>query len=361
MASSQSTDIMSSDRRRTDDQMKLPQVQRNLNDPVCALDLPPESLRILHRMKITSLRDLWKFTKQELKDCGLTERELCEVLSKATAEKLESCNQLSSHLEAAQKRFTSGCPKLDHFFRGGFPHGRILEVCGPAGAGKTQLCLQLSLVIQLAKVSGGLGGDCLYLFTENGFPSRRLKQLSDHYAKHAGTDASYSAISLDNVFVETLNSFDKLEAFLTIRIHSLLAARPVRLIVIDSITNVFRYIDTEDVQIPQRARALQSIGTLLIGLQNTYGVSIVCANQISDAVQSSDLHGLPGNSVVPALGIAWANFVSTRIMLRKTYNSESRASPSFSPHREMCVLFSPCLPSTSMTFKITAEGIFASG
>lgn len=72
----------------------------------------------------------------------------------------------------------------------------------------------------------------------------------------------------------------KVEAFLVERIHILLAVRPIKLLIIDSVANIFRFREEESTSFEKRAKDIQQLGNLLRGLQNRYGLLVVCTNQV---------------------------------------------------------------------------------
>jgi Rad51 len=59
---------------------------------------------------------------------------------------------------------------------------------------------------------------------------------------------------------------------------------------------------------------------------------------------------------VPALGISWANFVSTRVMLEKEYELEAESGLSV-VRRKMKIVFSPSLPQTQIAFEVVERGV----
>lgn len=65
--------------------------------------------------------------------------------------------------------------------------------------------------------------------------------------------------------------------------------------------------------------------------------------------------GTSGRAVVPALGLAWANCVNTRLFLsRQGDHSQGRQTIL----RSMQVVFSPSLPQSYCYFRTTARGVF---
>ncbi|KAG8236138.1 hypothetical protein J437_LFUL001598, partial [Ladona fulva] len=105
---------------------------------------------------------------------------------------------------------------------------------------------------------------------------------------------------------------------------------PFGLIVVDSITGVFRGSVEEDGaevlgdgqpkgiadEIRTRAMDLKEIAASLHSTARSFGLSVICVNQVSDAVD--DVQGFGCNKKVPALGLAWSNMITTRLMVSRT-------------------------------------------
>jgi DNA-repair protein XRCC3 len=163
--------------------------------------------------------------------------------------------------------------KQRSLLNGGVPGGSVTELTGESTVGKTQLCLQLLLTAQLPEAAGGLGGRALYIHTEGPAPLSRLASLAacafpDLRAPcdavlvanaSAGPEQLYDVVQQARTHPKsalarlTAGRFDTLSltpARLIVAQAAALAAAPhdavtppVRLIVVDSITNPFRDLD----------------------------------------------------------------------------------------------------------------------
>lgn len=71
----------------------------------------------------------------------------------------------------------------------------------------------------------------------------------------------------------------------------------------------------------------------------------VRVGNLSDGLYSS------GRRVCPALGLAWAHCVNSRVFLSRDENGSVR-------RRRMSVVFAPHLPHSSSQFLIKGEGVF---
>lgn len=121
-------------------------------------------------------------------------------------------------------------------------------------------------------------------------------------------------------------------------------ARPVRLIVVDSISSPFRELDsTQRDELADRTGMLSRVAALLKEYAHRHDVAVVLTNHVSDAVTgggeggaggshffnlkqrrlfgpSGDLRS-SGRAIVPNLGLFWANCVNTRVFLSRTGGS----------------------------------------
>ncbi|PSC72908.1 DNA repair XRCC3-like protein [Micractinium conductrix] len=335
------------------------------------------------------------------------------------------------------ERLSTGCPHLDAALSGGLPVGSLTEVAGEAAASKTQLSLQLLLTAQLPHEAGGLGGSAVYIYTEGEPPLRRLHQLAQalplRYAPKVLAGLPYPA---SNVFVEksVANGADLLARVQRLRpllerqrraaaaagggatlggaaagssnSGSGIAARPVRLLVIDSVAHVFRDLGETGGGVGElagRTELLFRMSTLLRRLADEFSLAVLLVNQVVDAVtdeaaptssgmqlssSSAARHaaltgGLRlvslGREVVPALGLAWANCVNTRLFLARCgaaglqavfHGAPSAAAAAAAAAaaggsggasapalRKLQVLFSPHLPQTECHYVVEATGV----
>ncbi|CDY11869.1 BnaC03g12950D [Brassica napus] len=128
----------------------------------------------------------------------------------------------------------------------------------------------------------------------------------------------------------------------------------------------------------KRASCFFKISGKLKQLANKFGLAVVITNQVTDFVESSDgLSGLrignlrclysSGRRVVPALGLAWANCVNSRVFIsrsddivcqeRRDDDESGSSLVSGRARRRLDIVFSPHLPPSSCEFMITRDGI----
>ena len=155
---------------------------------------------------------------------------------------------------------------------------------------------------------------------------------------------------------------------------------PVRLIVIDSIAALFRSeFDNTPADLRRRASFFFKISGWLRALAEKFGLAVVMTNQVVDFVgtnlgeNGSRIGNLgclytSGRRVCPALGLAWANCINTRLFLSRSdeilgersefVDEDGRNSVYVRTKRNIHVVFAPHLPPSSCEFTILKEGIF---
>ncbi|KAK9210420.1 hypothetical protein WN944_002790 [Citrus x changshan-huyou] len=281
------------------------------------------------------------------------------------------------------EKCTVGCPIIDRCLGGGIPCNSITELVAESGSGKTQFCLQLTLSAQLPSSHGGLSASSLYLHTEFPFPMRRLHQLSHTFRP------SNNHNPCDYIFVQSVHSVDqlldimpKIESFIK---NSSNSRFPIRLIVIDSIAALFRsdFDNTMD-DLKKRSFLFFKISGMLKAMAVGFGLAVLVTNQVVDLMEPNEgVNGLrvgnlgclysSGRPICPALGIAWANCVNSRLFLSRNEDfviqknqmvnggvggSGSEDFVCRRTRRSLHVVFAPHLADTSCEFEITREGIF---
>lgn len=276
----------------------------------------------------------------------------------------ESLMQQSLHLR--KEKCSVGCPVLDRSLGGGIPCKSVTELVAESGCGKTQFCLQLVLCAQLPPSRGGLSASSLYIYTEFPFPSRRLRQLS-RALRSSHPDLLGSSDPCDRVFVCGVHSADKLVDDIMPKIEEFLSYSrsrlPVRVIVVDSIAALFRSdFENTSLDLRRRSSLFFKISGGLKSLAERFGLAVLVTNQVVDFIGQEGLNlnignlsGLytSGRRVCPALGLAWANCVNSRLFLSRDDEGDGVIKT-----RRLSVVFAPHLPQFSCEFLIRGEGVF---
>ncbi len=239
-------------------------------------------------------------------------------------------------LERRQKlgRVTTGAKSLDDLLGGGVETQAITEFSGEFGTGKTQLAHQIAVNLQLPVDQGGLASETVYIDTESTFRPERIVDM----AKGVGLDPQevLGKIHIARAF----NSNHQM--LLVAKAQELARERPIRLIVVDSLTAHFRSEYVGRGELAPRQQLLNRHLHELLRFGTTYNAAIVVTNQVSarpDVLFGDPTRPIGGNIV--------AHAATYRVYLRK----------SKPPKRIARLIDSPNLPEGEAVFSLTGEGI----
>lgn len=122
----------------------------------------------------------------------------------------------------------------------------------------------------------------------------------------------------------------------------------IGIVIIDSIAGIFRTIDCD---IRVRAIKMRNLVNTLNKISLKYECAILCTNQIA----SFEYKG--SNVSAPALGLAWANLItSTRIVLSKNDTLDDESMKNNRKYKFQ-IKNSPYLEDSSCYFSITKFGV----
>ncbi|KAJ7789405.1 P-loop containing nucleoside triphosphate hydrolase protein [Mycena olivaceomarginata] len=236
---------------------------------------------------------------------------------------------------------STGDGYLDAALGGGLRTGMVWEVCGQSAAGKTQMALQLSLFVQVPVSLGGLSGSACYITISSKLPTGRILQIVDTHPQ-----LSPELCGLENINTIKSPNIPILIHILSKILPDLITAKandpdskPVRLVVIDALAELFRSDDkTTTSTLVDRSQNIVEISTLLHSLASTYNLAILVLNEVSDVFGHGEQETGPGDlsykqqsrwfgsadsvpgegSKEAALGLVWANQINVRIMFSRT-------------------------------------------
>lgn len=172
-------------------------------------------------------------------------------------------------------------------------------------------------------------------------------------------------------------------------VPEILQSKQVRLFIIDSVGALYRTVAEESDGARasahgQRAQHLMRLAARLKQLSDKFNVAVVVTNQVSDkpldarrrriaAPWERGSCSLPdGSARVPALGMAWAFCVNTRLVLtrhhqirtthadadhRQLDGDEHSKCEGSSWHRQLHVAWSSRLPERTASFELSARGL----
>lgn len=269
-----------------------------------------------------------------------------------------------------------------------------------SAAGKTQLCMQLSLSVQLPSSLGGASGAACILSTSWTLPTNRLLEMS-----HAHPAFSPTICGLADVHTVKTPTIPALLHVLSNLLPNLIEdlavrpdARPVRLLIIDALTELFHsHTKVSTKTLVERSKNLAEISTLLHRLADKYNIAVIVVNEVVDVIDRPPVHALahevlyqeqarlfsradsvPGENLKEAaLGLVWANQVNARIMLSRTKrmryleqeeipvkrrrlndgNPQPRDSDKPTLVRRLTVIFNSVAPPASLDYIVTSSGI----
>lgn len=231
-------------------------------------------------------------------------------------------------------RITTFAKSLDELLGGGVETQAITEFAGEFGTGKTQIAHQIAVDVQLPTDQGGLTGEVVYIDTESTFRPERIVDM----AKGVGLDPE---TALQHIHVaRAFNSNHQM--LLVQKAQELAREKPIRLIVVDSLTAHFRAEYAGRAELAPRQQLLNKHLHELLRFGDTYNAAVVVTNQVS---ARPDI--LFGDPTRPIGGNIVAHAATYRLYLRK----------SKPPRRIARLIDSPNLPEGEAVYSLTSEGI----
>lgn len=235
------------------------------------------------------------------------------------------------------KRITTSSESLDRLIGGGIETQSITELYGPYGSGKTQIGHQMAVNVQLPPPKG-LNGSAVIIDTESTFRPERIKQLSEahgmDYNETLGNIHVARAYNSEHQILLVEKVFELAE--------SLKTSKPVRLIVVDSLTSHFRSEYIGRGLLAERQQKLNKHLHSLMRFGSLYNASIIVTNQV---------HAKPdtffGDPTKPIGGHVLGHTATFRIYLRRSKGGKRIAKLIDSPH----------LPEGETELSLTSEGV----
>jgi len=206
------------------------------------------------------------------------------------------------------------------------PNGLILH--------NTNICHQLSVNVQLPPERGGLSGKAAYIDTEGTFRWERIEAM----ARALGLDPDQV---MDNILYQRVYNSDHQMAVVD-ELFVLVPKENVKLVVVDSVTSLFRaeYPGRENLAV--RQQKLNKHLHQLLKLAEAYNVAVVVTNQVMarpDVFYGDPTQAVGGHILYHTPGV--------RVKLRKSKGNKRIARIVDAPH----------LPEGEAVFVITEEGI----
>jgi meiotic recombination protein DMC1 len=169
-------------------------------------------------------------------------------------------------------RLSTGSKELDKLLAGGVESMGITEVFGEFRTGKTQLAHTLCVTAQLPVEMGGGNGKVAYIDTEGTFRPERIVPIAERF----GLDPD---AVLDNIVVARALTSDH-QAELITEIASRFHEDHYKLLVVDSITALFRVDYSGRGELADRQQKLGRMMSSLIKVAEEFNVAVFITNQV---------------------------------------------------------------------------------
>ena len=242
-------------------------------------------------------------------------------------------------------KIKTSCAEFDEMMGGGIESQSITEIYGEFGSGKTQVAHQLAVNVQLAPENGGLNGSVIIIDTENTFRPDRIQQMVEGKANELGIELDSEEI-LKNIHVaRAYNSNHQIllvDSAMDLANELKDSDRPVRLLIVDSLTAHFR---AEYIGRGTLADRQQKLNKHLHGLQkfsNLYNAVVLVTNQVMSKPDT-----FFGDPTKPIGGHILGHTATFRLYIRKSKGDK----------RVVKLVDSPNLPEGEAVLSVTRDGI----
>ncbi|NLV27440.1 MAG: DNA repair and recombination protein RadA [Methanomicrobiales archaeon] len=240
------------------------------------------------------------------------------------------------------KKLKTLVPEVDELLGGGFETQAITEMYGEFGSGKSQIVHQMAVNVQLPEELGGLGGSVIYVDTENTFRPERIEQMVRGLEIEDADPQEF----LKNIHVARAQTSDH-QMLLIETSHELAeelkaAGKPVKLIIVDSLTGLFRSEYAGRGTLAERQQKLNRHMHDIFKLCDEYNAIGMVTNQVQ-----SNPAVFFGDPTKPIGGNIVGHTATFRIYLRKSKGGK----------RIFRLVDSPNLPEGEATFLVEEGGL----
>jgi DNA repair protein RadA len=242
-------------------------------------------------------------------------------------------------------KLTTGCEAFDELLGNGIETQAITEFYGEFGCGKTQITHQLAVNVQLPQEHSGLDGSVIMIDTENTFRPERIAQMVEGASHRTGEELDPQEI-LNNIHVA--RAYNSNHQILLAESATQLAeelkdsGKPVRLLIVDSLTAHFRAEYVGRGTLADRQQKLNKHMHELLKFGDLFNAAVVVTNQVM-----SKPDAFFGDPTKPIGGHIVGHTATFRLYLRKSKGEKRIAR----------LVDSPCLPEGEAVFSVTAEGL----
>lgn len=309
-------------------------------DRLTEQSIPAADIQKLRQAGIFTIPGIQMQCKKDLSLIkGLSEAKVDRIVE--AARKLSECGFITGNAYL-QKRstvihITTGSTALDQLIGGGVESRAITEAFGEFRTGKTQIAHTLCVTSQLPTRMGGGNGKAIYIDTEGTFRPERISPIAERF----GLDPS---AVLENILVARAFTHEH-QMHLLSMVGAKMAEEPFSLLVVDSVTALFRVDFSGRGELAERQQKLAKMLSQLMKLAEEYNIAVYITNQVvADPGGASMFVADPKK---PVGGHILAHASTVRLSLRKGRGEQ-----------RICKIFdSPNLPEVECVFSISEEGI----
>ncbi len=242
-------------------------------------------------------------------------------------------------------KLSFGVKSLDELLGGGIETQAITEFYGEFGSGKTQVGHQMAVNVQLPAEKGGLDGSVIIIDTENTFRPERITQMVEGLSARDGVDYDPTEF-LKNIHVA--RAYNSNHQILLVENATELAEKmkdsekPVRLLIVDSLTAHFRSEYVGRGTLADRQQKLNKHMHDLMKFAHLYNAVVLVTNQVMSKPDT-----FFGDPTKPIGGHIVGHTATFRLYLRKSKGDKRIAR----------LVDSPNLPEGEAIFSVTSEGL----
>jgi DNA repair protein RadA len=294
-----------------------------------------EALAVSSSSEVASIADIGESTAQKIINAA---RLAADVGGFETGDQVLERRKLVGKLSFGTKAF-------DELMGGGIESQAITEFYGEFGSGKTQVGHQMAVNAQLPVEEKGLGGSVIIIDTENTFRPERITQMVKGLSARMGTEYDPEEI-LKNIHVA--KAYNSNHQILLVDTAMDLANKlkdtdkPVRLLIVDSLTAHFRAEYVGRGTLADRQQKLNKHMHDLMKFGSLYNAAILVTNQVM-----SKPDAFFGDPTKPIGGHIVGHTATFRLYLRKSKGEKRIAR----------LVDSPNLPEGEAIFSVTMEGL----
>jgi DNA repair protein RadA len=243
-------------------------------------------------------------------------------------------------------KLSTGSKGFDDLLGGGMETQAIVELYGEFGSGKTQVAHQMAINVQLPREMGGLNGSAIIIDTENTFRPERIEQMVRGLPPAPDGSAWDPAEFLKNISVaRAYNSNHQIllaESAMDLAEKVKDSDRPVRLLIVDSVTAHFRAEYVGRGTLADRQQKLNKHLHDLMRFADLNNALILVTNQVMSKPDT-----FFGDPTKPVGGHVLGHTATFRLYLRKSKGEKRIAK----------LVDSPNLPDGEAVFSVTTEGL----